>query len=144
MAEFRDGSLWMRLAFLTMIIGFILDLFGFAIGIPAIWGDTVGLLIAGYIFFLTATFLILALAFLDEAKGNMPALICFIITSILAGLLTVIGIAIWGGNTHKYTTAGGVGTYSAMVACCGSLLAILAGIFAILEIVGVGSGSRGK
>lgn len=142
MADFRDGSLWLKLSFLTMIIGFILDLFGFAIGIPATWGDTIGLLIAGYLFFLTATFLILALVFLDEARGNMPALICFIIASILAGLLTVIGIAIWGGNTHRYSTAG-VGTYSAMVACCGSLLAILSGIFAILEIVGVGS-SRAK
>lgn len=85
MADFRDGSLWLKLSFLTMIIGFILDLFGFAIGIPATWGDTIGLLIAGYLFFLTATFLILALVFLDEARGNMPALICFIIASILAG-----------------------------------------------------------
>lgn len=85
MAEFKDGGLWLRLAFLTMIIGFILDLFGFAIGIPAYWNDTLGLLIAGYLFFLTATFLILALVFLDEARGNMAAIICFIIASILAG-----------------------------------------------------------
>ena len=51
-----------------------------------------------------------------------------------AGLVLIIGVAIWGSNKNKY---GGINTYPSMLLCTGGLLAILAGIFGILEIVGV-------
>ena len=57
---------------------------------------------------------------------------------IFTGIGTVIGIAVWGGelddhnqDIHPYAGAEGV---------IGSLLAILAGVFAILDLVGCGSG----
>lgn len=85
MAEFKDSGMWLKLTFLTIIIGFILDLFGFGIGILSISGESVGLLIAGFLFFLLATFLILPLVFLDEARGNKLVIIFFIIFAFLAG-----------------------------------------------------------
>ena len=87
MAEFKDGGLWMKLAFLTMFIGFLLDLFGFAIGITPASSGSVGVMIVGYLSFLTAAFLIMALIFLDEAKDNKIAKICFIVFAFIAGML---------------------------------------------------------
>lgn len=88
MAEFKDCGMWLKLTFLTMIIGFILDLFGFAIGINASYCEIVGLLIAGFLCYLLATFLVLPLVFLNEAKGNKWVIVPFIVFALLAGRFT--------------------------------------------------------
>lgn len=145
MGEFKDASLWMKLAFLMITIGFILDLFGFATGILDSYNDVRGCMVIGFLCFLVAFVLALCLIFLDELKDNKPALICFIIFALIAGLATIIGVALWGGNRNRFCSNGtcsgqSIGAYPAMLLCMGSLIAILAGIFGILEIAGVKGG----
>lgn len=97
--------MWLKLTFLTVIIGFILDLFGFAIGINTSYCEIVGLLIAGFLCYLLATFLVLPLVFLDEAKGNKWVIVSFIVFALLAGrsvhaemrLYAVLELPGWGG-----------------------------------------------
>jgi len=140
MGEFKDATLWMKLAFLMCTIGFYLDLYGFSTGILDGYNEVRAAMVIGFLCFLVAFVLALCLIFLDELKDNKPALICLIIFALLAGLCTIIGVAMWGGNANRYfndSGSGRVGTYPAMLLCMGSLLEILGGIFAILEIAGV-------
>ena len=51
----------------------------------------------------------------------------------------MIGIAIWGGDTGR-GAGNAINTYSTMIGAVGSLMAILAGIFVILDLVGVSAG----
>lgn len=53
------------------------------------------------------------------------------------GLLTIIGIAVYNGRYASNLP------YATMVAALGSLLIILAAIFAVLELVGVKAGGGG-
>jgi len=140
MGDFKEATLWMKLAFLMVTVGFILDLYGFSTGILDGFNEVRGAMVIGFLCFLVAFVLALCLIFLDELKGNKPALICLIVFALLAGLATIIGVAMWGGNANRYRGFDGyrsIGTYPAMLLCVGSLLAILGGIFAILEIAGV-------
>ncbi|KAK2140737.1 hypothetical protein LSH36_1263g00002 [Paralvinella palmiformis] len=134
MAEFKDASLWMRLAFLMVTIGLLLDLHGLSSGVNDVYGDVRGTMVIAYLCFLVAFVLALCLIFLDELKGNKAALICLIVFALIAGLAVIIGVALWGGNSRYYSN---IGTYPAMLLCMAGLLDILGGIFAILEIAGV-------
>lgn len=111
------------------MVGFVCDLFAFSIGLGGNRGAE-GAHIAGFTFWLVATILILCYVFLDECNGNKIILICFVVFAFIAGLATVAGVAIWGGF-------GTLRVYSPTVGCTGALLEILAGIFGILELVGV-------
>ena len=84
MADFKDASLWIKLAFLLNMIGYVCDLFGFAIGY---YGDRNAeiLQVISFLTWLTATVLILVYVFLDECSGNKIVLICFIIFAFIAG-----------------------------------------------------------
>lgn len=102
MGEFNECGLWMKLTFLTAIIGFTLDLFGMSMGlgnsgamgsVPNIGGmlpggdgrDVNGLLVTGFLFFLGASSLLLVVVHLDEMKSSKIALICFVVMAFLAG-----------------------------------------------------------
>lgn len=139
MGDFKDASLWMKVAFLMITIGFLVDLFSYVEGVGAGFGGSgaEACFVIGFLCFVSALVLGLAIIFLDELKGNKPASICFIIFSLIAGIITVIGIAIWGGDNNRKGAA--IGSYSTMHGVIASLMAILAGIFAILDIAGVKS-----
>ena len=85
MAEFKDASLWMRLAFLMVTIGLLLDLHGLSSGVNDVYGDVRGTMVIAYLCFLVAFVLALCLIFLDELKGNKAALICLIVFALIAG-----------------------------------------------------------
>jgi hypothetical protein len=89
MGEFNDCGLWMKLTFLTSTIGFSLDLFGMAMGLGGNGGyggkDANGLLVAGFLFFLGASSLLLVNVHVDEMKSSKIAGICFIVMAGLAG-----------------------------------------------------------
>ena len=123
-----------------MMLGFTLDLFAFATGMGGAWDKTSieAMLIIGLLCFLIGSILILCLVFLDECKDNKIVKIIFIIVAFVAGIITVIGIAIWGGEADDHH--GDIHPYSGAEGVLASLLAILAGVFAILDLVGVGSG----
>ena len=53
---------------------------------------------------------------------------------VYSGVITVIGIAIWGGQFKGNSDPP---AYLTTLGVCSALLAILAGIFAILDIAGV-------
>ena len=40
MADFKDASLWMKVAFLMVTVGFLLDLFSFAEGVGSGFGGS--------------------------------------------------------------------------------------------------------
>jgi hypothetical protein len=172
MAGFDECSLWTKLAFLAITIGFVLDLFGMSMGngsdaavdvmmqagaaaaagnaggsYPGHRNDKDGLLVTGFLLFLGAAALLLVMVHLDEMKGNKIGLICFGVMAVLAGLLTVIGIAVWLGHCDgwkgSYNVSDSIPPYGPMVGCIGSLLAILSAIFAVLELVGVKAGGSG-
>lgn len=138
MAEFKDAKLWMKLAFLMIMLGFTLDLFAFATDMAAGWekSSIEAMLIIGLICFLVAAVLGLCLLFLDECKDNKIVTIIFIVVCFVAGIATVIGIAIWGGEEDDSNSE--ISDYPAAEGVLGSLLAILAGIFGILSLLGVG------
>ena len=85
MGEFKDASLWMRLAFLMVALGLLLDLHGLSSGVPDTYGDVRGCMIIGFLCLLVAFVLALCLIFLDELKGNKAALICLIVFALIAG-----------------------------------------------------------
>ena len=85
MAEFKDASLWMKLAFLFSTIATIIDLHGFSAGIVDGHNDVRAAMVIGFLCLLVAFVLAICLIFLDELKGNKAALICFIIFALLAG-----------------------------------------------------------
>ena len=85
MGEFKDASLWMKLAFLFSVISLIVVLHGFSSGIVDGYDDVRGCMVVGYLCLLVAFVLALCLVFLDELKDNKPALICLIVFALLAG-----------------------------------------------------------
>ena len=85
MAEFKDNSLWMKLAFLLITLGFLIFLFSIGYGGSSWRHSAEGCFIVGFLCFLVAVILGLCLMFLDEVKGNKAAQICFIIFALLAG-----------------------------------------------------------
>ena len=89
MAEFKDSSLWVRIAFLLTLFGMFM--FCFSLGYTGFGGTahkdsvkaTMVIAILGYI---TATFLIMLMVFLDELKDNKIAAIIFIIAAFVTGM----------------------------------------------------------
>ncbi|ELT96606.1 hypothetical protein CAPTEDRAFT_226296 [Capitella teleta] len=140
MAEFRDAKLWMKLAFLFIMLGFVQELFAIAMGLGNSYvKDSIeACMVIGFLCFLVAVVLGLGLMFLDELAGNKIAQICFIVFALIAGLATVIAVALWGGELNKNNSE--LPAYSTTVGVCCALCAILAGIFAILDVAGVKSG----
>ena len=87
MAEFKDAALWVRLAMLLTVVGFLLDLFGFATGMGSGWGGvgTEACMVIGFLCFLAACFMLLCLVFLDELKDNKGCKIAIIVLCFVAG-----------------------------------------------------------
>ena len=84
MGEYKEASLWMRIAYFLCLLGFILALFGWA---PTATGYTEGelaLFIIALIALLAAVILAVGIIYWDEFKGKI-ALIIFAVVTLLAG-----------------------------------------------------------
>jgi len=157
MAEFSGASLWMKLTMMLVSAAFSMHLF--AMDQPYGWSSFQGqycnnngncnndnavravqaLEVIGFLSVLTALFLSLCLVLFDELKGNKIALICLCVFSLLAGLMIIIGIAVYEGTTNGNTSGGnGDGSeYASTVGVMSGICALLGGVFCILELVGV-------
>lgn len=85
MAEFKDASLWKKLAFLFIVVAHTLELHGFSSGVLAGYNSVRIATIIGFLCLLVAFGLALCYVFLDELSDSKPTLICFIIFSWIAG-----------------------------------------------------------
>jgi hypothetical protein len=138
--SFRDSPLWIKVAFLTMSIGFLLDLFGFAIGMGDNNTVTMALLVAGFLCFLIAAILALVITFIDEVRASKLAKICLIVFALAAGVLTIVAIGLWGARDTNSNNP--IGCYSSLVGVSGSALAILTALFIVLDLSGCWSGRK--
>jgi len=157
MAEFSGASLWMKLTMMLVSGAFSMHLF--AMDQPYGWSQyqvvncnsgggctnvnavraVQALEVIGFLSVLTALFLSLCLVLLDELKGNKIALICLCLFSLLAGLMIIIGIAVYEGTTNTNTSSsnGDGSEYASTVGVMSGICALLGGVFCILELVGV-------
>jgi hypothetical protein len=157
MTELNAASTWLKLAMFTITLAFSMHLFsmdGDGFG-TASYGSACGqwyasqssgqppkgcnlnahravqaLEIIGFISTLTAMFLVLCLVLVDELKGNKIAQICVIVTSLLGGLLIIIGIAVFEGSIEA-------APFSSAVGVMAGISALLAAVFSILDLVGI-------
>lgn len=156
MAEFNGATLWMKLTMVLISGAFSMHLF--SMDAPG-WSDyqasncnnngncnnlnavraVQALEVIGFLSVLTALFLSLCLVLFDELKGNKIALIGLCVSSLLAGLMIIIGIAVYEGTTND-TRSGSDGDESELASTVGvmsGICALLGGVFCILELVGV-------
>ncbi|ELT96605.1 hypothetical protein CAPTEDRAFT_226295 [Capitella teleta] len=140
MSEFSANSIWNKLAFLFVHLSFATMLFAFMYGAWAKDPICVGceedlvrfMMVVGYVCLLMAVVLAECLSLLDEVRGNKGALISFIVFAFIAGCCILIADAYY---ISKIDTA----TYSNTDTIMSALMALLAGIFALLEVCGVNS-----
>jgi len=131
---FRESPMWIKVMFIVMSIGFLLDLFGFAIGMGDNNKTTMILLVVGFLCFLIATVLALVVTFIDEVRYSVVAKLFLILFALAAGALTIAGIGLWAQRGQDNGIP--IGCYSSLVAVCGSTLAILAAFFTMLDLCG--------
>jgi len=126
---FKDAAVWIRVSFITMSTGFLLDLFAFAINMGDYDMTTIALLVTGFLCFLIAFILSMIVTFIEESRLNNLLKICLIVFALAAGVLTLAGIGTWGVRN-----GGNVNTYATLVGVCGSTLAILTAVFVFLDL----------
>ena len=85
MGEFKDTSMWLKLAFIFSAMASIFWLFG-ALQMP-VWDETEACYIIAYFGLIVGLILISCIIFVDECQGNKPALICFVIFIFVGGEL---------------------------------------------------------
>jgi len=136
--------MWTKVTWLVMSIGFLLDLWGFAIGTgigqgPDILGygsiTVVALLVTGFICFFLAAVLALLVTFIQEVQRNCWAKSFLILFALAAGVLTIAGIGVWGQSVAG-SAGRKIGCYCTLVAICGSVLALLAALFTSFDMCG--------
>ena len=90
MGDFDSAPLWMRLSMWFVDFSLILFCFAMATGSYGASELTAAMLILAFICMLVAVVLAQSLVFLDELKGNKPALICLIVFALVGGELSVV------------------------------------------------------
>lgn len=146
MGDFKSASLWVKLALLLTATAIIIFHVAFLVSgwgqVNAIcFGDncnntyqgTEFCMVVGYVAHLLALFLIICLILIEPLSGKKPALIAFVVSALVAGVLELVGIIIFAIEVSDDYT------YSSLHTVLACLMVIVAGVFGILELVGVKS-----
>jgi len=120
---------WLTLAFVHAMIGFEADVLGL-LSFSSGWSNTRALLIIAFLLYAIASVLMVFTKMADLAN-SMAVSLTVIISLFLAAFLLVIGVAVRRSEQ--------LNPYSATLEISAALLAILAGIFLVMTLVGGGS-----
>jgi len=120
---------WLALALVHTMIGFEADVLGL-LSFSSGWSNTRALLIIAFLLYAIASVLMVFTKMADLAN-SMAVSLTVIISLFLAAFLLVIGVAVRRSEQ--------LNPYSATLEISAALLAILAGIFLVMTLVGGGS-----